>query len=111
MRALSGNAKMNISRAISKDIENKFGYVNVYTTFSFIDIEKFENDDFDLQKIKLELLERWNKQALKKERKQLQKEPSISELFSLHESFYKKLFTNKEYSKLMNTFVKLHILG
>ncbi|MCT0052054.1 hypothetical protein [Lactococcus lactis] len=111
LQDLKGNAKMHVPRVVSENINHKFGYINVYTTFSFIDTEKLSNDDFDLQKIKLELLEKWEKQGLKKEKKELQKEALLFESFFIQESFYKELFKNKEYAKLMNTFVKLHLLA
>ncbi|MEI3629433.1 hypothetical protein [Lactococcus lactis] len=111
IKGLKGNSKMDISRVISENINHKFGYINIYTTFSFIDTEKLSNDDFDLQKIKLELLKKWNKQGDRKEKKELQKEPSLFKALHRKESFYKELFTNKEYAKLMSTFVKLHMIG
>ncbi|MDG4956776.1 hypothetical protein [Lactococcus lactis] len=111
LQDLKGNSKMDISRVVSENINHKFGYINVYPTFSFIDTEKLSNDDFDLQKIKLELLEKWNKQGDRKEKKELQKEPSLFNSLFRQESFYKELIKKKEYAKLMNAFVKLHIIG
>lgn len=106
---IKGNSKMNIPHVVSKNISQKFGYINIYPIFSFIDTEKFSNEDFDLKEIKLELLRRWYKQGIKKEKKESQKELKKEDQFYNVESFFNDLFKNEEYSRLMSKFVKLHL--
>lgn len=109
IKDIKGNSKMDIPHVVSKNINHKFGYINIYPIFSFIDTEKFANEDFDLKEIKLELLRRWYKQGIRKEKKELQKELKKEDQFYYAESFYKDLFKNEEYARLMSTFVKLHL--
>lgn len=58
--------------------------------FSFIDYQKLLNDDFDLQKIKLELLEKWKETRFQEINKRTEKTRLFKKDF-----FYRDFFSIK----------------